>query len=179
MRGHGPLQWEKISCRHAKRGKSTPHVAQQSVIRLIMKDVREISSEDIHKVHLNIQKQIVCTPSARYCKGASIYTLCAIQTVTIKAEVGKHNLFKPFMAKGNYMPVFCSPSQFLPGRDGLVSMVVLHLQRYEPIKLIHSANAEQSFSVWEAHSSQSVRPEPEHWSDSLTSVCVKIEIIIK
>lgn len=145
MRGHGSLQWEKISCRHAKRGRSTPHVAQQSVIRLIMKDLREVSSEDIYKVH--IQKQTVCTPSARYRKGASTYTLCAIQTVTIKADIGKHNLFKPFMAKRNYMPVFCSPSQFLPGRDGLVSIVVLHLQRYEPIKLIHSANAEQSFSV--------------------------------
>lgn len=77
------------------------------------------------------------------------------------------------------MPVFCSPSQFLPGRDGLVSMVVLHLHRYEPIKLIHSANTEQSFSAGEAHSSQSVKPKPERRSDSLPSGYIKLEIIIK
>jgi len=45
--------------------------------------------------------------------------------------------------------------------------------------LIHSANTEQSFSSREAHSSQSVRPKPEHQSDGLPSGCVKLEIIIK
>lgn len=83
------------------------------------------------------------------------------------------------MPKGNYMPVFSSPSQFLPGRDGLVSMVVLHLHVYEPIRLMHSANTEQSFSTREVHSSQSVRPKPEHCSDSLHSGCIKLEIILK
>lgn len=106
-------------------------------------------------------------------------TLCAISTVAMKAEVNTHNLFQTSMAKGNYMPTFCSPSQFLPGRDGLVSMVVLHLHRYEPIKLIHSANTEQSFSSREAHSSQSVRPKPEYQSDSPPSGCIKLEVITK
>lgn len=101
MRGHGSLQWEKISCRHAKRGKSTPHVAQQSVIRLITKDLREISSEDIHKVHLHIQKQIVCTPSFSQIPQRCIYIHIVCHTNSYnKSRRRKAQLIRTFHGKG-------------------------------------------------------------------------------
>lgn len=104
-----------------------------------------------------------------------LYTLCVLYKYLQEKQVEKLDLFQLFMAKENYIPVFCSPSQFLPGRDGLVSTVVLHLHRYDPITLMQSANMEQSFSAWEAHSSQSVRAKPDQ-SDSPPTGCTKLEI---